>query len=163
LQRTARPDLRLLVMSATLDAEPVAAYLGGARRLRSEGRAYPLEIQYTPVSASPLEHQVAATLESLPAGNGHVLVFLPGAAEIRRPQSACTALAERRGWLLLPLHGDQTPEEQDRALAPSDGRKVILSTNVAESSVTIEGVTAVIDSGLARAASHSPWSGLPSL
>jgi ATP-dependent helicase HrpB len=163
LQRTARPDLRLVVMSATLDAEAVVAYLGGARRLRSEGRAYPLEIQYTPVSALPLEQQVAATLETLPANNGHVLVFLPGAAEIRRAQSTCAPLADRRGWLLLPLHGDQTPEDQDRALAPSARRKVILSTNVAESSVTIEGVTAVIDSGLARVASHSPWSGLPSL
>jgi len=163
LQRTTRPDLRLVVMSATLDADPVAAYLGGCRRMRSEGRAYPLEIQYTPVSASPLEQQVAAALNSLPSNNGHVLIFLPGAAEIRRAQSACSALSERRGWALLPLYGDQTPEEQDRALAPSARRKVILSTNVAESSVTIEGITAVIDSGLARVASHSPWSGLPSL
>jgi ATP-dependent helicase HrpB len=163
LQQTARPDLRLVVMSATLDGAAVAAYLGGARRLRSEGRAYPLEIQYTPVSAVPLEQQVAGALEALPGDSGHVLAFLPGAAEIRRAQTACASLAVRRGWAVLALHGDQTPEEQDRALAPSGRRKVILSTNVAESSVTIEGITAVIDSGLARVASHSPWSGLPSL
>jgi ATP-dependent helicase HrpB len=94
---------------------------------------------------------------------GHVLVFLPGAAEIRRAQAACAPLARRSGWLLLPLHGDQSPEEQDRAVGPSEQRKIILSSNVAESSITIEGVGAVIDSGLARIASHSPWSGLPTL
>jgi ATP-dependent helicase HrpB len=163
LQRTERPDLRLVVMSATLDAAPVAAYLGGARVLRSEGRQYPLEIQYTPHSAAPIEQQVAAAVEALPDPRGHVLVFLPGAAEIRRAQTACAGAAQRRGWLVLPLHGDQSPEDQDRAVGPSDRRKIILSTNVAESSITIEGVTAVIDSGLARVAGHSPWSGLPTL
>jgi ATP-dependent helicase HrpB len=165
LQKTQRPDLRLVAMSATLDAAPVAQYLGGARVIRSEGRQYPLEIEYTPHSAAPLEEQVAAALERLAAHGlaGHVLVFLPGAAEIRRAQTACAPLARRSGWLLLPLHGDQSPEEQDRAVGPSEQRKVILSTNVAESSITIEGVGAVIDSGLARVASHSPWSGLPTL
>jgi ATP-dependent helicase HrpB len=165
LQRTERSDLRLLIMSATLDAAPVAQYLGGARVIRSEGRQYPLEIEYTPHSAAPLEEQVAAALERLAARGlaGHVLVFLPGAAEIRRAQTACAPLARRNGWLLLPLHGDQSPEEQDRAVGPSEQRKVILSTNVAESSITIEGIGAVIDSGLARVASHSPWSGLPTL
>ena len=165
LQRTQRPDLRLLVMSATLDAAPVAQYLGGARVIRSEGRQYPLEIEYTPHSAAPLEQQVAAALERLAAHGlaGHVLVFLPGAAEIRRAHTACAPFARRNGWLLLPLHGDQSPEEQDRAVGPSEQRKVILSTNVAESSITIEGVGAVIDSGLARIATHSPWSGLPTL
>jgi ATP-dependent helicase HrpB len=165
LQRRERPDLRLVAMSATLDAAPVAEYLGGARVIRSEGRQYALEIEYTPHSAAPLEEQVAAALERLAAHGlaGHVLVFLPGAAEIRRAQTACAPLARRNGWLLLPLHGDQSPEEQDRAVGPSEQRKVILSTNVAESSITIEGVGAVIDSGLARMASHSPWSGLPTL
>ena len=165
LQRRERPDLRLLVMSATLDAAPVAQYLGDARVVRSEGRQYPLEIEYTPHSAAPLEEQVAAALERLGARGlaGHVLVFLPGAAEIRRAHTACAPLARRNGWSLLPLHGDQSPEEQDRAVGPSEQRKVILSTNVAESSITIEGVGAVIDSGLARVASHSPWSGLPTL
>jgi ATP-dependent helicase HrpB len=165
LQRTQRPDLRLVVMSATLDAAPLAQYLGGARVIRSEGRQYPLEIEYTPHSAAPLEEQVAAALERLAARGlaGHVLVFLPGAAEIRRAHAACAPFARRNGWLLLPLHGDQSPEEQDRAVGPSEQRKIILSTNVAESSITIEGVGAVIDSGLARVASHSPWSGLPTL
>lgn len=163
LQLTERPDLRLLVMSATLDAGPIAAFLGGARVLRSEGRQYPLEIQYTPHSAAPLEQMVASAVEGLPEREGHVLVFLPGAAEIRRAQTACALAAQRRGWLVLPLHGDQSPEEQDRAVGPSERRKIILSTNVAESSITIEGITAVIDSGMARVAGHSPWSGLPTL
>jgi ATP-dependent helicase HrpB len=170
LQQTTRRDLRLLVMSATLDAAPVAHYLGGARVIRSEGRQYPLEIQYSPHSAAPLEQQIAAAVERL-AGQGiagHVLVFLPGAAEIRRAQTACAALAARLGCIVLPLHGDQSPEEQDRVImtnpaAPSPQRKIVLATNVAESSITIEDVGAVIDSGLARMASHSPWSGMPIL
>src|SRR5689334_10147217 len=141
LQTTRRPDLRLVVMSATLDAAPVAAYLGGARVLRSEGRQYPLEIEYTPHSAAPIEEQVALALGRLASGKvtGHTLVFLPGAAEIRRAQIACSSVAKRNGLQLLTLHGDQSPEEQDRAVSPSTERKVILSTNVAESSVTIEG------------------------
>ncbi len=164
LQRTKRPDLRLVVMSATLDTAPIASFLGDARVLRSEGRQYPLTIEYTPHSASPVEQQVAAALERLAPGlAGHVLAFLPGAAEIRRTQSACAAMAQRNGWLLLPLYGDQSSEEQDRAVAPCVQRKVILSTNVAESSITIDGVSAVIDSGLARVAGHSSWSGLPTL
>jgi len=165
LQRTTRPDLRLVAMSATLDAAPIAEYLGGARVMRSEGRQYALEIEYTPHSAAPLEQQVVGALARLASRGiaGHVLVFLPGAAEIRRAQAACASLAQRNGWVLLPLHGDQSPEEQDRAVLPCERRKVILSTNVAESSVTIDGVGAVIDSGLARVAGHSPWSGLPTL
>jgi ATP-dependent helicase HrpB len=162
LQRTSRSELRLVVMSATLDAGPVAAYLG-SKVLRAEGRQYPLTVEYTPHSGAPLEQQVAAGVERLEGVRGHVLVFLPGAAEIRRAASACAAVARRRGMLVLPLHGDQTAEEQDRAVAASTEMKLILSTNVAESSITIDGVGAVIDSGLARVAGHSPWSGLPQL
>src|ERR1019366_10301531 len=87
----------------------------------------------------------------------------PGPPKPRGARPPCAPSARRNGWLLLPLHGDQSPQEQDRAVGPSEQRKVILSTNVAESSITIEGVGAVIDSGLARMASHSPWSGLPTL
>jgi ATP-dependent helicase HrpB len=167
LQRTTRPDLRIVVMSATLDAAPIAQYLAGDGSavlpvLRSAGRQHALGIEYTPHSAAPLEDQVAAALERLAAHglDGHALVFLPGSFEIRRAQNACAALARRHGWQLLPLYGDQSPEEQDRAVAPCAGTKIILSTNVAESSITIEGVGTVIDSGVA---SHSPWSGLPAL
>ena len=89
-----------------------------------------------------------------------MLVFLPGAAEIRKARDACTRLAEEHGATLLPLHGDLSPAEQDRAVGPGRERKVILATNVAESSVTIDGVVAVVDSGLARVVEHAPWSGL---
>ncbi len=174
LQSTRRPDLKLIVMSATLDTGPIARFLGAGSIyecpvLRSEGKLYELAIEYTPHSAAPIEEQVAAALERLLAGGltGDVLVFLPGAAEIRRASRAVAAIAERAKLLVLPLHGDLSPAEQDRAVspisAPAKQRKVILSTNVAESSVTIEGVTAVIDSGLARVAADSPWTGIPSL
>lgn len=164
LQRTARPDLRLVVMSATLQSAPVAEFLA-APVLQAQGRTWPVSVRFTPLSALPLEEQVAQALQSLLAEglDGDVLVFLPGAAEIRRAARACEAAARRAELLVLPLHGDLSPEEQERAIRPANRRKLILSTNVAESSVTIEGVTAVIDSGLARVAAHSPWSGLPRL
>jgi ATP-dependent helicase HrpB len=160
LQRTSRPDLRVIVMSATLNAAPVATYLGGCPVLRSEGKLFDLDVAFTPYSAAPLEEQVATALDRLNPLKGDVLVFLPGAAEIRR---AMRTVANRANVLVVPLHGDLSPAEQDRAISPADRPKVILSTNVAESSVTIDGVTAVIDSGLARVATDSPWNGLPSL
>jgi ATP-dependent helicase HrpB len=169
LQRTQRPDLAIVVMSATLNAAPITAYLAAERRecsiLRSEGRLFELSIAYQPYSALPLEKLVASALEALIAAapSGDVLAFLPGAAEIRRAERECRPLAARHDLLLLPLYGDLSPSEQDRAVSPALKRKVILSTNVAESSITVEGVTAVIDSGLARTASDSPWSGLPTL
>ena len=155
-------------MSATLDAAPVARYLG-APSLRSEGRLFDVAVEYlSPADAAKddrLEDRVASAVRRLVSESpeGDVLVFLPGMAEIRRAAQACAPLAARTGLDVLPLHGDLSPEEQDRAVRPGSRRKVILSTNVAETSVTIEGVTAVVDSGLARVASHSPWSGLPRL
>jgi len=165
LQTTKRPDLLLVVMSATLDAAPVACYLGTCPSVRSEGRMFDLAIEYQPYSAAPLEKQVAAALQALldRSNTGDILVFLPGAAEIRKTDRECQPLAAGHDLLVLPLHGDLSPAEQDRAVSPAPGRKVILSTNVAESSITVEGVTAVIDSGLARIASDSPWTGLPTL
>jgi ATP-dependent RNA helicase HrpB len=165
LQTTSRPDLRLVVMSATLDAAPIARYLGECPVVRSEGRLFDLTITHQPYSAVPLESQVAGAVEQLLAGKhpGDILVFLPGAAEIRRATRACQPLATSHKSLLLPLHGDLSPAEQDRAVTAATQRKIILSTNVAESSITVEGVTAVIDSGLARIASDSPWTGLPKL
>ncbi|HEY1758477.1 MAG TPA: ATP-dependent helicase HrpB [Bryobacteraceae bacterium] len=165
IQSTRRPELKLIVMSATLDAGPVAKFLDDCPVLRSEGKLFALAIEYTAHSAAPLEAQAAAALErALVSGlTGDVLVFLPGAAEIRRANRAIAAIAGRAKLVVLPLHGDLSPAEQDRAVAPAPQRKVILSTNVAESSVTIEGVTLVIDSGLARVAADSPWTGIPSL
>lgn len=164
LQRT-RSDLRIVVMSATLDAAPIAQFLGECPTVRSEGKLFELAIAHLPYTPKPLEVQVREALELLireqPAGD--ILVFLPGAAEIRRAMRECGAVARRAGLLMLPLHGSLSPKEQDRAISPATQRKLILATNVAESSVTVEGVTAVIDSGLARVATYSPWSGLPTL
>jgi len=159
-----RLDMRIVVMSATLDGESVARALG-CERLRSEGRMHGLDIRYTPQSSQTVEERIAEALEGLVREglDGHVLVFVPGASEIRRSMRACEGIAERAGLALLPLHGDLTPEDQDRAVGPSDKWKVILSTNVAESSVTIEGVSAVIDTGLARVARDDPWTGLSAL
>jgi ATP-dependent helicase HrpB len=166
LQRGSRPDLKLAAMSATLDAGPIAAFLGDAPRVRSEGRMFEVEIEHLAQGDDrPLESQVASAVRRLvdEGLDGDVLVFLPGALEIRRAAEACASVAKKADLLVLPLHGSLSPAEQDRAVRPADRRKVILSTNVAETSVTIDGVVAVIDSGLARIASHSPWSGLPTL
>ncbi|MBZ5654885.1 MAG: ATP-dependent helicase HrpB [Acidobacteriia bacterium] len=164
LQRT-RPDLRIVVMSATLDAGPVVQYLGGCPVARSEGTRFELSIKHLPYSPEPLEVQVRGALELLidAQHSGDILVFLPGAVEIRRAMRACEAVARRTGLLMLPLHGSLPPKDQDIAVSPASQRKLVLATNVAESSVTIDGVTAVIDSGLARFATYSPWSGLPAL
>ncbi|MGH9768398.1 MAG: ATP-dependent RNA helicase, partial [Blastocatellia bacterium] len=166
LQQTTRPDLKLVVMSATLDAGPVARFLDDAPTLRSEGKRFDVAIEHLArPDDRPLAEQIAAAVNRLVADNidGDILVFLPGAAEIRRAQAACAAIADKHDLIIAPLHGDLSAEEQDRAVKPGPSRKVILSTNVAESSVTIDGVVAVIDSGLARVAGHSPWSGLPTL
>jgi ATP-dependent helicase HrpB len=165
LQRSKRGDLAIVVMSATLDAAPIAAYLGNCPILRSEGRLFEFSVVHQPYSALPLEKQVASAIESLVTESpiGDVLVFLPGAAEIRRAEREYRPHAAKHNLLVLPLYGDLSAAEQDRAVSPAPQRKVILSTNVAESSITVEGVTAVIDSGLARVASDSPWSGLPTL
>jgi ATP-dependent helicase HrpB len=149
-------------MSATLDAAPIARYLDDCPVFTQTVSVYPLTIEYTPHSAAPLEEQVVIAVEKL-LGVGDILVFLPGAAEIRRSSRALEPLARRANVLVLPLHGDLSPAEQDLAVSPAGRPKVILSTNVAESSVTIEGVRAVVDSGLARIAADSPWTGLPSV
>ncbi|HZS55633.1 MAG TPA: ATP-dependent helicase HrpB [Bryobacteraceae bacterium] len=163
LQRRRR-DLRLVLMSATLHGQELAAQLGGAVIIQAPGRMFPVDIRYKPYSSEPLEQQVASAVgEAAMATAGHVLVFLPGAAEIRRAIQACEPVARQTGARVLPLHGDLRPEQQDEAVAPSRVRKIICSTNVAESSVTIDGVSAIVDSGLARVLTHSWWSGLSRL
>lgn len=166
LRRGKRPELALVVMSATLEAAPVSAFLGGCPVLESPGRAFPLTVEHLErPDERPLEKQVvSAVRQLLREGNeGDVLVFLPGAAEIRRCQEALGGLEASESLLVLPLHGEQSVEDQARAVERASRRKVVLSTNVAETSVTIDGVTAVVDSGLARVARHSPFSGLPRL
>ena len=158
LQTTVRPELRILVMSATLNTETIAAYLtSGTNKpacpiITSEGRLHPVDIMYDPRStqdAWPIAtaKAVERVLQQTP---GDVLCFLPGMQEIRQ---ATRELQDRLGYdniLILPLHGDLSPEEQDRALQPQSQRRVVLATNVAETSVTVEGITAVVDTGLAR-------------
>ena len=113
LQKTERPDLRIVVMSATLDTTPVAQFLGDCPALRSEGRLFELDLEHLPYTAQPLEEQVASAVERLSKDTGDILVFLPGAAEIRAAMRVC----QRFPLLALPLHGDLTPAEQDRAVA----------------------------------------------
>ncbi len=170
LQRGPRPDLKIVAMSATLDPGPVAAFLGDAGGpaplVESRGRVFPVDVEF---AAEPddrhLGKQVASAVRALVAAglDGDVLVFLPGAGEIRRAADDLAELAARHDLLVLPLHGDLSADEQDRAVGKADRRKVILATNVAETSITIDGVVAVIDSGLARVARHAPWTGLASL
>lgn len=172
LRRTVRDDLRIVVMSATLDPGPAAAFLGDAPIVRAEGRAFPVSLAFDPRPATaPLPERVARSvihqLNETPSG--HVLAFLPGTGEIRRAEEQLATLAagdegiSLRGVTVLPLHGRLTGPEQDRALAPTPGRKVVLATNVAETSVTLDGVVAVVDSGLVRQARFEAGLGLDRL
>jgi len=165
LQLGPRPDLRVVVMSATLDPEPVARFLD-APAVASPGRSFPVEVEYRPgAGKAALEAQVADAVRELGQTglDGHVLVFLPGAREIHRCAQACAGVARTLGLTVVTLHGDLSADAQDRAVGSGGPPRLILSTNIAETSVTIEGVAAVIDSGLVRRPSHDPWSGLPML
>jgi ATP-dependent helicase HrpB len=158
--------LKVIVMSATLDAEPVVSFLPDARLVSLSGSPYDVSIEHEDKeSIRPLHEKVASAVSRLfrAAVEGDVLVFLPGSYEIRRSTEALEPLAGRFGFSIFPLHGDLPSAEQNRAIGPSERKKVILSTNVAETSLTIPGISAVIDSGLARVAGHSPWSGFPTL
>jgi ATP-dependent helicase HrpB len=135
-----RDDLRVVVMSATLDAAPVSEFLGGAPVIELPGRLFPIEIDYRPGATV-----ADAVLERLPHAAGDILCFLPGAREIGEAAAAIQRAASETD--AIPLHGALSPEEQDRALQPSVRRKVILATNIAETSLTVEGVREVIDSG----------------
>ncbi|MFZ5823986.1 MAG: ATP-dependent helicase HrpB [Bacillota bacterium] len=166
-QSLLREDLRLLVMSATLEAEPVAALLGGAPVLVSEGRSYPVETRYL---SRPPEGRievlvVRAVLDALAETEGDLLVFLPGAGEIRRVAERLGEAGVGRPVHIAPLYGLLPQEAQDRALAPSPPgeRKVVLATAIAETSLTVEGVRVVIDSGLMRAPRFSPRTGMTRL
>ncbi|MEX0641993.1 MAG: ATP-dependent helicase HrpB [Pirellulales bacterium] len=165
VRQTLRPDLRVVVMSATLVAEPVARLLGGAPIVHAEGKRFPVQVRYARRGEQRPQHELvpAVVPEALHDTAGHVLVFLPGVGEIMRCQEALAPLAERNGHALLPLFGDLPPEQQDRVLADLGQRKIILATNVAETSLTIDGVTAVIDSGQARQMRVAPATGLPRL
>src|SRR5947209_5750890 len=147
-------------------ARPLVGDLGACAVRRAEGRRCEVRVeQVARHDERPLDLQVDSAVRRLVAEglDGDVLVFLPGAGSIRRAQDACAAVASEASLLVLPLHGELPAAEQDAAVRPARKRKLILSTNVAETSVTIEGVAGVVDSGLARVAGHSHWSGLPVL
>jgi ATP-dependent helicase HrpB len=167
LQATVRPDVRLLVMSATLETGALAAYLDDCPVLTSEGRVFPVRIEHAEAADDrPLAGRVASALRRVladPADRGDVLVFLPGAADIRRAGEAIEPLAREHDLLVLPLHGDLPLDAQQRVLRRAERRKVVLATNVAETSLTIDGITTVIDSGLARVARYDPRHGVNTL
>jgi len=164
VQSGLRQDLKLLVMSATLDPGPLAELLGGAPVITSTGKAFPVEERYLEDRSGQLALRVAAAIRTaLRQTHGDLLVFLPGAGEIRaceRELRATLNLIEDR-LSLHPLYGDLPFEEQERAIVPSrDHRKIVLATNIAETSLTIEGVQVVIDSGLTRRLSYDPATGM---
>ncbi|MGL6096375.1 MAG: ATP-dependent helicase HrpB, partial [Fimbriiglobus sp.] len=152
IRQTVRPDLRVVVMSATVDPGPIAAYLGHCPTVASDGRTFPVDIRYRPKRPeTPWPTATAAAIRDvLDTTPGDVLAFLPGLREIRQTEAELDRFAREQGIAVLPLHGELPPEQQDRALGRLDRRKVVLATNVAETSVTVDGVTAVVDTGLAR-------------
>lgn len=188
-QDALRPDLRILIMSATLESGPLASLLAGGEGgdpgeacpvLRSEGRIWPVSTRYLPRGDLPpaliepgsdalfsAGHVAAAVRRALDETADGILVFLPGAREIRRVEALLADLSDfsGRGVRVHVLHGDLPPADQDAAIAPAGGaeRKVVLSTSIAETSLTIEGIGVVIDAGLSRTARHDPGTGLERL
>jgi ATP-dependent helicase HrpB len=161
-RRLVREDLRVLVMSATLDTESVARVLGGAPVVTAQGRVFPVDTRYRPPrDPRAVETAITATVRRAIAEDaGDVLVFLPGAPEINRIRSA---LGDLPGAEVLTLHGSLGSDEQDRAVRAADHRRVVLATSIAETSLTIPGVRVVIDSGLARRPRFSPATGMTRL
>ncbi len=166
IQQSARPDLIIVVMSATLDVAAVEKYLQPCAALSSQGRAYPVAIEYlpTPPRDKPMWEAAAQELQRLLRQHtqGDVLIFMPGAYEIARTVQVVRARLGQ-DFVVLPLHGELPPKDQDAAVARYDQRKVVVSTNVAETSLTIDGVRLVIDSGLARIPRYDPHRGINTL
>src|SRR5450432_2389475 len=168
LQETKRPDLTLVVMSATLESDKLEKYLAPCPVLTSSGRAHPVRVEYLakPVRGDgyPVWDLAADEFERLAAETeGDVLIFMPGKYEITRTISAIRASRVSDRFVALPLHGELPPAEQDAALAHYQKRRAIVSTNVAETSLTIDGVQVVIDSGLARIARFDARRGINTL
>lgn len=166
VQQTVRPDLKMVVMSATLGVAAVSAFLGNSPIVASEGQLFPVEISYEPHSDSvPMGVAVARAAEGLlhAARSGDLLVFLPGQREIREAARELEPLAREHDLLVMPLFGELPSEQQDAALQRQAKRKIVLATNVAETSVTVDGVTVVIDTGLSRQLRFDPNVGLDRL
>lgn len=165
LQATRRPDLKIIVMSATLDTSALAEYLQPCDILRSEGRTHPVSISYLnrePGDEKPWDLAAEAAATMIQKTEGNLLIFMPGAYEISRTISTLRVRLPSH-INALPLHGELPPAEQDAAVSSGGARKVIVATNVAETSLTIDGVTGVIDSGLARMAAFDPRRGINTL
>lgn len=167
LQAGPRPDLLVVVMSATLDEKKLASYLAPCETVLAQGRAYPVSVAYCGPETAKLQPWEAAarTCAQVTAAvkEGHTLVFMPGAYEINRTAAEIAKNPALAGFDLRPLHGEMTPRDQDAAVAPSQRRKIIIATNIAETSLTIDGVTAVVDSGLARVARYDGARGINTL
>lgn len=169
LQEQERPDLKIVVMSATLDAARLEDYLKPCRVLESQGRTFPVEVEFAAspsyLDKRPVWEQAASAFSAFvrSSGEGDVLVFMPGGFEISQTIEAVRHCDESRGFILLPLHGDLPPRDQDAAVARYDKRKVVVATNVAETSLTIDGIRCVIDSGLARLPRYDPYRGINTL
>jgi ATP-dependent helicase HrpB len=164
-----RPDLKIVVMSATLDVDLLEDYLQPCARVQASGRMYPVATRYMGAAlnrnAAPVWERAAAAFRSAVREGleGDVLIFMAGAFEIRKTIEAVEALPDSRAYEVLPLHGELPPNAQDRAVSPGVRPKVIVSTNVAETSITIEGVRVVIDGGVARVARYDPRRGVNSI
>ncbi len=165
VQAEARNDLGIVVMSATLDPQPIATFLGGCPVVESLGRLHPVTVRYLEQSDDrPIPAVMAAAVSRmLTETDGDILAFLPGVGEIRRTATLLGQPAAQAEIRVLPLYGDLPAEQQDAVLRPGSQRKVVLATNVAETSITIEGITGVIDSGLVREMRFDPASGLDRL
>ena len=165
VRREVRPDLAIVVMSATMRPDPVARFLDRAPVIESGGRSFPVDVQYlrgTDPRSVP-ERVAGGVRRALDAGDGDVLAFLPGVGEIRRVADALAADAAQRDLTVLPLYGDLPGDQQDAVLRPGPRRKVVLATNVAETSITIDGIATVVDSGLARVPGYDPAVGMDRL
>jgi len=166
IQESRRPDLIIIVMSATLDVSTVEKYLQPCSVLSSQGRTYPVAIEYLskPAGHAPVWELAVKELQHLVRQHPHgdALIFMPGAYEINRTvQAAREALGPQ--FVVFPLHGDLPPGDQDAAVVRYDRRKVVVATNVAETSLTIDGVRLVLDSGLARIPRYDPYRGINTL
>jgi ATP-dependent helicase HrpB len=172
LQKARRPDLKIIVMSATLVPGPLVEFLQPSKLFESQGRTFPVEIRYQAPQKTkigydePVWDQAARACEELarsPGFDGDMLVFMAGGHEIRKTISAISGRSFAKNYRVLPLHGELTPQQQDEAVTPSTQRRIIVSTNVAETSLTIEGVKAVIDAGQARVAAFDSRRGINTL
>ena len=168
LQAESRPDLLIVVMSATLDTEVLQKYLPQSEVITTEGRTYPVDMSYQPLGTGNQRPVWEAARDAFRKWSndhpdGDALIFMPGAFEIRKTIAELEHDRSTKGWQVLPLYGDLPPDQQDAAVQKYPGRKVIVATNVAETSITIDGITAVIDSGLVRSANYDPHRGINTL